>query len=102
MFRRCVSAGRHRCIRPSVYAPDNRYVQFAYLLSERVAVESEQCRCLDLVAAGGFQTDADQWPFDLVKNPFIDSGCRQGIAMCPEIIPEVAFHRSTEAISAFR
>src|SRR5687767_2555596 len=75
--RPCRTPGCARLLQPA----DHLDLQIADLLAQGVAVEAEQGRGADLVAARRRQGEVDQGPLDLAQHAVVDAGGRQPVAV---------------------
>ena len=46
----------------------------AEFFSQRITMEAEEFGGAELVSAGGFQTEFEQWPFDGCENARVEAG----------------------------
>src|SRR5689334_11649978 len=81
---------------PASAAAENLDVQVADFLAQGIAVDAQQVRGADLVAAGGGQGRGQQWMFDLTQDPVIETGGRQAVFKARKIIGQVSFNRGAE------
>src|SRR3954462_6425634 len=65
----------------SARAADDLEVEVTDLLAQGIAIDAEELRRPDLVAAGGGQGGADQRRLDLPQDPVIEPGRRQHVAI---------------------
>ena len=73
-------------------------IQVADLLAQRVAVEAEHRRGLDLVAAGRRQGKADQRPLHLGDHPVVDIGRRHAAVVRGEEVADVPLDRARQRL----
>ena len=79
--------------------PNDFQPQVPDLLAQGIAVEAQQLRRPDLVAAGGGQADGDQRPLHLLHDAVIDARRRQPVALGEEILGQILLHRRAPAIA---
>src|SRR5882757_9238034 len=77
----------------SAAGADDLDVEVADLLAQRVAVDPEQVRGADLVAARGGQSRGEKRLLHLAQDAMVEPGRRQIVAEIREIAGEMPLHR---------
>ena len=77
-------------------APENLDVEVADFLAQGIAVDAQQIRGADLIAAGRSQGRRQQRLLNLAQDPVIQPGRRQAILEAREIIGQMPLDRRTE------
>src|SRR5687768_3351439 len=87
--------------RPILLDAANHFdLQLAQLLAKRVAIEPQQLRRADLVAARCRQGQLQQGPLDLAQHPVIEAGRRHAVAVAGEIAPQMPPDRLAQELAA--
>ena len=73
----------------SLQAAHHLDIQVLDLLAQGVAVETEEFRGLQLIAASRGERQLDQRPFDLPEHPVVEAAGRQFVLVGGEVIPQV-------------
>src|SRR5688572_18055500 len=84
---------------PPANHPD---VEVADFLAQRIAVQSEELRGLDLIASGRPKRDADQRCLDLPQHAVIQPRRRQAIAVLAEIARQMALQCGADIVGLGR
>src|SRR6516165_6544598 len=91
---------RRRSASASFYAANDRNVQFADLLAQGVAIETEQMGGPDLITAGGAEGLDNQWPLNLAKHPIVEPSRRHAPLVGGEVVFDMTFDRAREPLRA--
>src|SRR4051794_12346663 len=82
----------------SAAGPVDLDVEVADFLAQGVAVEAEQIRRPDLVAAGGGQRGGQQRHLDFAQDPMIQAGRRHAIGKARKMRRQVDFDGAAEIV----
>src|SRR6516164_8860075 len=79
---------------PLATAAINLDIEVPDLLSQGIAIEAQEVRGTDLIAAGGRQRSRQERHFDLLQDPVIEAGRRHAVGETREVRRQIGFDRA--------